>query len=90
MIKNNKTENCEKHPTEVFYKKGVLKNFANFTGKQLCWNLFLNLKTCNFIKKRFQHRCFPVKFVEFLSTPILKDICKRLLSNCVWWQGESY
>ena len=22
-------------------KQGVLKNFANFTGKNLCWNLFL-------------------------------------------------
>ena len=22
-------------------EKGVLKNFANFTGKQLCWSLFL-------------------------------------------------
>ena len=22
-------------------KKGVLKNFANYTGKQLCWSLFL-------------------------------------------------
>ena len=23
-----------------FVKKGVLKNFANLTGKHLCWNLF--------------------------------------------------
>ena len=26
---------------EVFCKKGVLKNFAIFTGKHLCWSLFL-------------------------------------------------
>ena len=25
----------------MFYKKSVLKNFANFTGKHLCWSLFL-------------------------------------------------
>ena len=25
----------------MFYKKAVLKNFAIFTGKQLCWSLFL-------------------------------------------------
>ena len=31
----------QKQPTEVFYKKAVLKNFAVFTGKQLCWTLFL-------------------------------------------------
>ena len=27
---------------EVFCKKSVLKNFANFTGKHLCWNLLLS------------------------------------------------
>ena len=26
---------------EVFYKKGVLKDFKNFIGKHLCWSLFL-------------------------------------------------
>ena len=31
----------QKQPTEVFFKKDVLKNFANFTGKHLCWSLFL-------------------------------------------------
>ena len=31
----------QKQPPEVFFKKGFLKNFANFTGKHLCWNLFL-------------------------------------------------
>ena len=29
------------HP-EVFFNEGVLKNFANFTGKQLCQGLFFN------------------------------------------------
>ena len=33
----------------------------------------------NFTKKRLQHRCFPVNIVIFLRTPILKNICKRLL-----------
>ena len=27
--------------TEVFYKKAVLKNLTMFTGKPLCWSLFL-------------------------------------------------
>ena len=31
----------QKQPPEVFYQKVVLKNFATFTGKHLCWNLFL-------------------------------------------------
>ena len=62
-------------------KVGVLKNFSNVTGKHLCWSLFLikfqtGLKAYNFIKKRPQYRYFPVKFVKFLRTPTLKNICK--------------
>ena len=34
----------EKQPPEVFYKKGVLKNFAKFTGKHQCQSLFFNKK----------------------------------------------
>ena len=30
-------------------------------------------------KKRLQHKCFPVKFTKLLRTPILKNICKRLV-----------
>ena len=30
-------------------------------------------------KKRPNHRCFPAKFVRFLRTPILKNICEQLL-----------
>ena len=26
---------------QIFFKIGVPKNFANFTGKRLCWSLFL-------------------------------------------------
>ena len=32
----------EKQPPDVFCKKGVLKNFADFTGKHLCQRLFFN------------------------------------------------
>ena len=37
------------------------------------------LQVCNFIKKRFQHRCLYVNNAKFLKTPILKRICERLL-----------
>ena len=30
----------QKQTLEVFYEKGILKNFALFTGKHLCLNLF--------------------------------------------------
>ena len=32
-----------------------------------------------FIKKRHQHKCFPVNIAEFLRAPILKNICERML-----------
>ena len=58
-------------------KKGVLKNFANFTGKHPCWSLFFNevagFQPASFLKKdssAFQHKCFPVKFAKLLRTPI--------------------
>ena len=48
----------------------VLKNFANVTGKYMCWSL--KPAGCNSIKKRLLHRCFLVRFEKFLRTPILK------------------
>ena len=32
---------CRSSRSQMFFKKDVLKNFANFTGKHLCWSLFL-------------------------------------------------
>ena len=29
---------------QIFFKIGVLKSFANLSGKQLCWSLFLSLQ----------------------------------------------
>ena len=60
-------------------KKGDLKSFASFTGKYLWWSVVANIQACNFVTKRLQKRCFPVKFTKFLKTPISKNICKRLL-----------
>ena len=62
-------------PPEVFYKKFLLRYFAIFTGKHLCWSLFLQ----NFIKKRLQHRCFPVNIEEFLRTHFSQNTSRRLL-----------
>ena len=33
------------------------------------FNNVVGLQDCNFIKKRFQHRYFPVNFAKFLRTP---------------------
>ena len=32
--------NLQKQPPEIFYRKGVRKNLAKFTGKHLCQRLF--------------------------------------------------
>ena len=58
---------------EVFCKKGVLKNLAKFTAKHLCWSLFFILK------KRLQHRCFPVNFAKFLRTLFTEHLRWQLL-----------
>ena len=56
----------------MFFKKCVLQNFSDFK-ESTCVGVFFNnvagLKACNFVKKRLQHRCFPVKFAKFLRTP---------------------
>ena len=44
MMHNEKTiitGLTEKKSSVVFYKRGILKNFIKFTGKHLCWSLFL-------------------------------------------------
>ena len=46
----------QKQPPEVFYKKGVLRNFVKFTGKHLCQSLFFNkvagLMSATLLKKK--------------------------------------
>ena len=51
----------------------------------MCWSLFLNknagLQYRNFIKKRLQHRCFPINIAKFLRRLVLKNICERLFKR---------
>ena len=59
--------------SQMFYKIDALKNLAIFTGKHLCWRFFL----INVIKKRLQHRCFPVNIAKCLSTAFYMEyICE--------------
>ena len=63
----------QKQPPEVYYKKGVLKNFAKFRRKHLC------LTPVTLLKKRPWHRCFPLNFAKFLRAPFLQNTSGRLL-----------
>ena len=58
----------------------VLKSFPNFTGKHLCWSLYLK----SFIKKSHQHRRFHVKFANFLKTHFFTEHLRRLLLHFRW------
>ena len=56
--------------------------FDGHLGTQSTWILehsTLGTEACNLIKKRLQHRRFPVNTAKFLSTRILKIICEQLL-----------
>ena len=82
----------------MYFRICVIKNFAMFIGKHLCWSVFFNkykgLKACNFNKNRLQHKLFPVQFAKFLRTPFFTEHVRRLLLeiscelplNCIWEQ----
>ena len=63
--------------SEGVLSKYFLKNFAIFTGKNLCCKA-LFYKVTGFQHTRIQHRCFIVYNTKFLRTPILKNICEPL------------
>ena len=67
-------------------RKGVLRNFAKFTGEHLCQSLFLNkvtgLRPATLWKKRLWHMCSPVNFAKFLRkliyrTPLVNCFCQK-------------
>ena len=67
---------------EVFCAKGVLKDFAKFTGKHLCQGLFLkaaDLRPVTLLKKSLWHRCFPADFAKFLRATFFTEQIHRLL-----------
>ena len=53
------------------YRKFAKVGSESCRVKHLCWSFFLM-------------KCFPVKIGEYLRTPILKNICKRLLLELFW------
>ena len=65
----------KKQPPEAFCKKGALKNFANFTGKHLCWSLFsIKLQArrpATFLKRASNTGGFPEKFLKLFRKKYL-------------------
>ena len=64
--------------SQMFFKTGVLKNFANFTGKHLGWSLFLlKLQACNLVKCK-------VRFFFYMrkdSTTVENSSCENF--DCI-------
>ena len=78
--------------TRGVLKKALLKNFAIFTGKQQRRGLYLiKLKKSDykkiFLKKRHEHRCFPVNIEKFLRTYFEKHLqtttSVKFQSSCI-------
>ena len=59
--------------SQMFFKTGVLKNFANFIGEhpvlESLFNKVAGLQAGNLIKKKTLHRCILVKFAKSLRVP---------------------
>ena len=62
------------HSSEVFCKKGVLRNFTKFSGKHLCLSFFLiklqasGLRPATLLKMRDSGTGVFFEFCEFLRT----------------------
>ena len=67
ILTRNELNEPKSGRSQMFFEKDVLKSLLNFTEKlQL-------LKDCNFIKKKLQHKRFPVNITKFLRTPFFTE-----------------
>ena len=65
---------------QMIFKIVVLKiDFAETAVLEPLSNKVVGLDTWNFIKNRFHHRCFPLKFVKFFRTSFLTEHLQQLL-----------
>ena len=70
----------QKQPLALFCKKGVFKNFANFTVKHLCWSLFLI--TLQFLK--------PATLLKrYSNTDVFLWNLWNFQENLYWWKPEN-
>ena len=68
----------QKQPSEGSFKKGVIRNFAEFTRKHLCLNLFLN--KVKLIKNDYLAQVFSCEIYE---------ICRNTFSAEHHWTTAS-
>ena len=82
---------------QMFFKISVLKKFQRkISVLESNFSTVVSLICCNFIKKRLQQRCFPVKFAIFLIKPFFTEYFRWLLlrlsgrpmpsKHSSWWR----
>ena len=70
-----------KSRSQTFFKTGALKNFAIFTGKHLCWNLFLiKLQDWKY------NTVFSYEYCKIFENSFFMDhLLIILFQNFMWW-----
>ena len=67
--------------------KKVYLKISQGSQENTCAGVFFNIvagpEGYNFIKKRLQHKCFPVRFATFLTKPFWRTYGERLLLDYV-------
>ena len=68
-------------------KKGVLRNFAKFTGKHLCQRVFFNkvagLRPSTLLKKKSVAQVFPIKH-HFKTEKVMQTACLIIFNRNIW------
>ena len=82
----------DRSSNQRFSIRKLLIRFSNILRKTLVFESLFNevagLQACNFIKKKLQHRCFPVNIAKFLRIPILRNSWKQLFLTRLY--GQKY
>ena len=83
---------CPRSCPQLFCKKRALKNFAKFTGKDLCWVFFeresCRPHACNFIKRESPTRMLSSELCEIFKNNFCYRISITLLSPMT--RGEEF
>ena len=74
----------QKQWPKVFYKKAVLKNFAIFTGKHLCWSVFF-IKWQNFSPATLLKRDSNTGLFLWVLRNFKEHLFWRISANCCFY-----
>ena len=73
----------EEQPPEEFCKKGILRDFAKFTGKRLCQSPFFN-KVAGLTK------CLRISFLTGHLRATASKVCKECRINFRFFQTDIF